>query len=171
MRFVSSFVIVCLLPQFHIRCILAFVYTLPLTVIVATTNRQLGLNVMAEMVIGYALPGRPIANMLFKTWGFNTTNQAIAFIRLFKLAHYMKIPHRPVFFCQVVATIVAGTAQLGVQTWMFSNIEGICDADQKDGFICPHATVFGNASIIVRLSGCHVLLAFGGSKTLRCSGV
>jgi hypothetical protein len=125
------------------------VYTLPLSVITATTGQRLGLNAITELIIGYALPGRPIAMMLFKTWGYITMSQAIMFIGDLKLAHYMKIPHRPMFFCQVVATIVAGTVQLGVQTWMFSNIEGLCDADQKDGFICPHTTVFGNASIIV----------------------
>jgi OPT family oligopeptide transporter len=126
----------------HIRFILAFVYTLPLSVIAATTSQQLGLNVITELIIGYALPGRPIAMMLFKTWGHNTMLQAITFISAFKLAHYMKILHRPMFLCQVVATIVAGTVQLGVQSWMFSNIEGLCDPDQKDGFICPDNTVF-----------------------------
>ena len=117
--------------------------------ITATTGQLLGLNVITELIIGYALPGRPIAMMLFKTWGSATMNQAVAFISDFKIAHYMKIAHRPMFFCQVVATIVAGTVQLGVQAWMFSNIEGLCDADQKDGFICPQITVFGNASILV----------------------
>jgi OPT family oligopeptide transporter len=138
-----------LLPEFHIRCVLAFLYTLPLSVIRATTGQQLALNVITELIIGYALPGRPIAMMLFKTWGYITMTQAIEFMSDFKLAHYMKIAHRPMFFCQVVATIVAGTVQLGVQAWMFSNIEDLCDADQKDGFICPNATAFGNASIIV----------------------
>ena len=149
MRFVSSFVTVCFLLQFYIRFILAFVYTLPLSVILATTGQNLALNVITELIIGYALPGRPIAMMLFKTWGSTTMTQALQFTGDFKLAHYMKIPHRPLFFCQVVATIVAGTVQLGVQAWMFSNIEGLCDADQKDGFTCPGITVFGNASIIV----------------------
>ena len=55
--------------------------------------------------------------------------RAIAFTSDFKLGHYMKIAHRPIFFCQVFATILAGTVQLGVRAWMFSNIEGICDAD------------------------------------------
>ena len=87
--------------------------------------------------------------MLFKTWGYLTMARALEFMGDLKLAHYMKIAHRPMFFCQVVATIVAGTVQLGVQAWMFSHIEGLCDADQKDGFICPYSTVFGNASIIV----------------------
>jgi OPT family oligopeptide transporter len=124
-------------------------YSLPLSVIRATTSQTLGLNVIMELIIGYALPGRPIAMMLFKTWGHHTMSQAIMFTSNFKLGHYMKIAHRPMFFCQVVATIVAGTVQLGVQEWMFSNIDGLCDADQKDGFICPGSTVFGNASILV----------------------
>ncbi|KAN0103685.1 oligopeptide transporter [Russula decolorans] len=146
---------------FVFAILISFVYTLPLSVIVATTSQQLGLNVIAELIIGYALPGRPIAMMLFKTWGHITMNQAIMFLSDFKLAHYMKIAHRPMFFCQVVATIVAGTVQLGVQTWMFSNIEGFCDADQKDGFICPYTTLFGNASIIWGVIGPRRLLSHG----------
>jgi hypothetical protein len=31
---------------------------------------------------------------------------------------------------------------------MFTNIEGMCDRDQKDGFWCPSTGVFGTASII-----------------------
>jgi OPT family oligopeptide transporter len=151
-RYVSSFVIARFLPEFHIRCILAFVYTVPLAVIRATTSQLIGLNVITELIIGYALPGRPIAMMLFKTWGYMTMGRAITFMSDFKLGHYMKIAHRPMFFCQVVTTIVAGTVQLGVQAWMFSNIEGLCDAHQRDGFICPDTTVFGNASIIVSKS-------------------
>ncbi len=98
--------------------------------------------------------------------------QALQFTSDFKLGHYMKIPHRPMFFCQVVATVIAGTVQLGVQSWLFSNIEGLCSPDQKDGFICPSTTVFGTASIIVRSlfasSMCRPLLY---CLHRRCSGV
>ena len=52
------------------------------------------------------------------------------------------------FWSQVVATIVGLTVQLGVQSWMFTNIPGMCDPKQKDGFICPSTEVFGTASII-----------------------
>lgn len=41
----------------------------------AITNQQVGLNVITELIIGYALPGRPIAMMLFKTWGYITMAQ------------------------------------------------------------------------------------------------
>ena len=128
----------------------AFAYTIPIGIILAITNQLIGLNVITELIIGYLLPGRPIAMMMFKTWGYISVIQGLSFISDFKLGHYMKIPPRPMFFCQVVATIVAGTAQLAVQAWLFSNVEDICSPTQKDGFICPATTVFGNASIIVR---------------------
>ena len=115
----------------------------------AITNQEVGLNVLMELIIGYILPGRPIAMMLFKTWGYNAMTQSLTITSDLKLGHYMKIPHRPMFWCQVVGTVVAGTVQIGVQAWMFSNIEDLCSVDQRDGFTCPYTTVFGTASIIV----------------------
>ncbi|TFY79094.1 hypothetical protein EWM64_g4917 [Hericium alpestre] len=41
----------------------------------------------------------------------------------FKLGHYMKVPPRPMFWAQVVSTAIAGLVQLGVQEWVFSNID------------------------------------------------
>jgi OPT family oligopeptide transporter len=128
----------------------AFAYTIPIGVILAITNQEITINVITELIIGYLLPGRPIAAMMFKTWGSLSLYQALNFIGDFKLGHYMKIPPRPMFFCQVVATVVAATVQLAVQAWLFSNIEGLCSPTQKDGFICPSTIAFGNASIIVR---------------------
>jgi len=34
-----------------------------------------------------------------------------------KLGHYMKIPPRVMFWGQIIATAIAGTVQLGVQSW------------------------------------------------------
>jgi hypothetical protein len=111
----------------------AFIYTVPTGVILAVTNQFIGLNVVTEIIIGYALPGRPIAMMM--------------------------IPPRPMFWCQIVATVVAGTVQLGVQAWMFSNIKDICSPDQPDGFTCPNTTVFGTASIIVSHGSCQYFVS------------
>lgn len=102
---------------------------------------------ITELIIGYALPGRPIAMMMFKTWGYITMAQALTFASDFKLGHYMKIPPRPMFWSQVVATVIAGTVQLGVQAWMFTNIRGLCDPDQPDGFIVRRR------GVLVRLCG------------------
>ncbi|TFK67680.1 OPT oligopeptide transporter [Pluteus cervinus] len=133
---------------FILALVISFLYTIPIGMIQAITNQQVGLNVITELIIGYALPGHPIAMMMFKTWGYITMAQALGFTSDFKLGHYMKVPPRPMFWGQVVATIVAGTVQLGVQAWMFTNIPDMCSTTQKDGFICPSTEVFGTASII-----------------------
>jgi len=104
----------------------AFIYTDPIGVILVVTNKTIGLNVVTEMIIGYALPSRPIAMTMFKTWGYMTVFQALSFASDFKIGHYMKIPPRPIFWCQIVATVIAGTVQLGMQAWMFSSIKDIC---------------------------------------------
>ncbi|KAF8518159.1 oligopeptide transporter [Hysterangium stoloniferum] len=135
---------------FVLSLVISFLYVIPIGMIQAITNQQVGLNVITELIIGYALPGKPIAMMMFKTWGYITMVQALQFTSDFKLGHYMKIPPRAMFWCQVVATVVAGTVQLGVQAWMFTNIPNICvtSPPQKDGFTCPSTQVFGTASII-----------------------
>lgn len=50
--------------------LVAFFWVLPIGIVQATTNIQLGLNVFAELVIGYMQPGRPTAMMMFKTYGY-----------------------------------------------------------------------------------------------------
>ncbi|KAI9462088.1 OPT oligopeptide transporter [Boletus coccyginus] len=156
--FVSMFVFgVILIEMWHTEfpiwafCLslaIALFYVIPVGMITAITNQTVGLNVITELIVGYALPGRPIAMMMFKTWGYITMTQALTFSSDFKLGHYMKIPPRSMFWAQVVATIITGTVQLGVQAWMFTNIPDICSPAQKNGFICPSTEVFGTASIV-----------------------
>ncbi|KAF8063463.1 OPT oligopeptide transporter [Lyophyllum atratum] len=133
---------------FILALVISFVYVIPIGMIQAITNQQVGLNVITELIIGYALPGRPVAMMMFKTWGYITMAQALQFTSDFKLGHYMKVPPRTMFFAQVLAAVIAGTTQLGVQAWMFTNIPNMCDPEQRDGFICPSTEVFGTASIV-----------------------
>lgn len=131
-----------------IALVVSVVYVIPIGMIQAITNRQVGLNVITELIVGFMLPGRPNAMMIFKTYGYITMSQAMQFTADFKLGHYMKIPPRPMFWCQIVATVIAGTVQLGVQSWMFTNIPDICDRNQKNNFTCASTQVFGTASII-----------------------
>ncbi|KAH7922259.1 OPT oligopeptide transporter [Leucogyrophana mollusca] len=133
---------------FVVALLIAFFYIVPIGMIQAITNQQIGLNVVTELVVGYAIPGRPLAMMMFKTWGYITMAQALQFASDFKLGHYMKIPPRTMFWAQVSASVVSATVQLGVQSWMFTNIPDMCDPKQKDGFVCPSTGVFGTASVI-----------------------
>ncbi|KAL9689938.1 hypothetical protein QQ045_010329 [Rhodiola kirilowii] len=82
-------------------CAMAFVFTLPISIITATTNQTPGLNIITEYVMGVIYPGRPIANVCFKTYGYISMAQAVSFLNDFKLGHYMKIPPRSMFLVQV----------------------------------------------------------------------
>ncbi|KAI0809297.1 OPT oligopeptide transporter protein-domain-containing protein [Irpex lacteus] len=146
---------------FVLALVIAFIYTVPIGIIQAVTNQQIGLNVLTELIIGYLLPGRPLAMMLFKTWGYVSMAQALTFTSDMKLGHYMKIPPRTMFWCQVVATVIAGAVQLGVQTWMFEHIPDMCAQHQKDGFVCASTEVFYTATVIWGVVGPNRLFSAG----------
>lgn len=61
-----------------------------------------GLNIITEYVMGLIMPGKPIANVCFKVYGYISMNQAVSFLTDFKLGHYMKIPPRSMFLVQVL---------------------------------------------------------------------
>ncbi|CAO3645788.1 unnamed protein product [Cunninghamella blakesleeana] len=82
------------------------ILSLPLNMIEAITGTGFGLNVFAEMICGFILPGYPVANMYFKTLGYNTLNQAGKMAKDLKVGHYMKIPPRFTFVSQIVGTIL-----------------------------------------------------------------
>ncbi|EFR02303.1 oligopeptide transporter 5 [Nannizzia gypsea CBS 118893] len=127
---------------------ISLVMTIPIGVVQATTNIQLGLNVFTEYIIGYMLPGRPLAMMLFKTYGYITMVQALSFVQDLKLGHYMKVPPRSLFWGQLVATMWSCMVQLCVQIWALDNIADICQPHQSNRFTCPQGRVFFGASVI-----------------------
>ena len=69
--------------------------------VVMSLTQTPGLNIITEYVMGIILPGRPIANVCFKTYGYMSMAQAVSFLNDFKLGHYMKIPPRSMFLVQV----------------------------------------------------------------------
>ncbi|KAL0763259.1 hypothetical protein Bca101_079410 [Brassica carinata] len=109
-----------------LACAVAFTFTLPIGVIQATTNQQMGLNVIAELIIE------------------------------FKLGHYMKIPPRSMFLVQLVATMVSATVCFGTTWWLLSSVDNICVQEKLpigSPWTCPGDQVFYNASIIWGIIG------------------
>ncbi|SAM01495.1 hypothetical protein [Absidia glauca] len=80
--------------------------SLPLNMIEAITGMGFGLNVLTEMICGFILPGYPVANMYFKTLGYNTLNQAGKMAKDLKVGHYMKVPPRMIFWSQILGTVI-----------------------------------------------------------------
>lgn len=131
-----------------IGIIISALLAIPCAMLQAITNQQVPTQVMHELIIGYMLPGRPIANMIFKVIGYIGTAQAVTFAGDLKLGHYMKIPPRMMFTVQLVAAFVSCFVVIFVQDWMLNNIEDICTPQQKDGFRCPSSNTFATASLI-----------------------
>ena len=49
---------------FLLAVFISFSFSLPIGIIQAVTNNQIGLNVLTEFVFGYIQPGRPLALMM-----------------------------------------------------------------------------------------------------------
>ncbi|KAJ7350670.1 OPT oligopeptide transporter protein-domain-containing protein [Mycena albidolilacea] len=132
---------------------LPIIYILPSGFIYAMTGQEITLNILAQIIPGSLLPGNPLANMLFKSYSVQTLTEATSFIQDLKLGHYVKVPPRASFLVQLVGTLVAAFLQVGVKTWIFSNVEDICSPTQKSQLTCPHNQVFFTASIVWGLIG------------------
>lgn len=50
---------------FFLAVFISFAFCLPIGIIQAITNTQIGLNVLTEFIYGYIQPGRPLALMLY----------------------------------------------------------------------------------------------------------
>ncbi|KAJ8083693.1 hypothetical protein PM082_002459 [Marasmius tenuissimus] len=132
-----------------IGVVLGGILALPMAILQALTNQRINnLQVLHELVIGYMLPNRPVANGIFKVLAGATTTQAVAFVGDLKLGHYMKIPPRTMFTIQLVAATISCFVVNGVQNWVLANVEDVCTRNQKDGFICPGQMTFATATVI-----------------------
>ena len=145
-----------------IAIFLSFSLAIPFSIFVAVSSQDVPMNVIYELIAGYMLPGHPIANMIFKTVAYITTDQAISFAGNLKLGHYMKIPPRLMFTIQIFGIVITSIWVIFIQKWMLHNIEDICTPHQKQGFKCPQSTTFATASIIWGGVGPQRLFSPGG---------
>jgi len=91
--------------------------------------------------------------MVFVTYGYITSTQALKFSADLKLGHYAKIPPRTLFAVQLAATAAASVTQIAVLNWMLGNVKGICTPAAVNGFTCPIARVHFNGSILYGVVG------------------
>ncbi|EGV65705.1 hypothetical protein PSN45_003511 [Yamadazyma tenuis] len=131
-----------------VALLIALLFLLPVGIIFALTNIAVGLNVVTEFIIGYMIPGKPLAMMFFKTFGYITNNQAVTFAQDMKLAHYMKLAPRLVFSVQFFGVIWGSLVQISVLRWAYGSITDLCTPTQASSYTCPNGRVFFNASII-----------------------
>lgn len=133
---------------FIICILIAVFFYIPIGYITGITNTQPGLNVITELVIGFMLPGRPVAMMLFKGWGYMTIFNGLTYISDMKVGHYMKVPPRSMFAAQAFAVVWLSLVQVATYNFLLHHIDGICTETQSQGLTCPSALTFFNASVI-----------------------
>ncbi|XP_042450206.1 oligopeptide transporter 5-like [Zingiber officinale] len=110
-----------------------------------------GINILTEIVIGYIMPGNPLASVVFKTYGCTSMGQAINFLSDFKLGHYMKIPPRSMFIAQLAGSVIANASYFGTAWWLLSDVPHICETNllpKGSPWTCPSDTVFFSSSVI-----------------------
>ncbi|KAI3923278.1 hypothetical protein MKW92_002448 [Papaver armeniacum] len=115
-----------------------------------------GLNIITEYVIGLIIPGQPVANICFKTYGYISMTQALTFLQDFKLGHYMKIPPKAMFMAQVIGTVIAALVYLGTAWWLIETVPNFCNTKllpANSPWTCPGDHVFYDASVIWGLIG------------------
>ncbi|KAI7963117.1 hypothetical protein MJO28_001211 [Puccinia striiformis f. sp. tritici] len=124
------------------------IFVIPCGMVYAVTNTEVTMNVLAELIGGYLLPGKPIAVMLFKSYGFVSTAQAIGYAADLKIGHYAHIGPRHLFFAQMVASLVACFVGVGVLSWQITNLSDFCEPNQVNRFTCPGYRTYYTASVI-----------------------
>ncbi|KAJ1956537.1 hypothetical protein EC988_001293 [Linderina pennispora] len=127
--------------------VLAIGFTLPLGLIMAVTSQTPSISMIAEWVMGAILPGRPVANLVFKNFSTVICQQALGLTQDLKLGHYMKIPPRELFAFQIVGTLLAGIVNLATTNYLLDNIKDVC---KEEGYpwTCPNASTWGAGSVI-----------------------
>lgn len=125
-----------------------FVFLIPLCSIYSRTGFSFGLNVLVELIVGYALPGNGLALMFIKAIGYNIDGQAENYITNQKMAHYVRIPPWSIFRIQMLSVFIGSFVSLGILNFQLTDIKDYCEPSNKQKFYCPGAKTFYSASVL-----------------------
>ncbi|KAI0692131.1 OPT oligopeptide transporter [Cerioporus squamosus] len=93
---------------FLVAVIISAVFVPILGTLYATVGYSPSLQFLVQMVGGAMVPGRPVANMYFTLYGFNTYSLTLSLLRDLKLGQYTKLPPRATFTMQTIGGIIGG---------------------------------------------------------------
>ncbi|KAJ3130414.1 hypothetical protein HK100_008064 [Physocladia obscura] len=102
-----------------ISAVFALVVFLPIGCLQAISGQNIAINVVAEMIAGYIMPGQLVSVLTFKTLTYMTVYQGLNLIQDLKFGHYMKIPPRDIFWAQMIASFLAVFVSFFTATTIF----------------------------------------------------
>ncbi|KAF9205240.1 hypothetical protein BGZ49_004310 [Haplosporangium sp. Z 27] len=115
-----------------IAALIGWAMVIPISAMQAITAFSPGLNIITELICGYMLPGKPIANMVFKCYGYMAMYQCQLFLSDLKLGVYMKIPPRSMFVGQLWGTIVGGVFNYFTMILIINSHRAYLDGTSQD---------------------------------------
>ncbi|KAF3913376.1 hypothetical protein ABW20_dc0106770 [Dactylellina cionopaga] len=101
---------------FLFSCFLSFILLIFYAPIYGITGFYYQPVTAVQMIGGYMIPGKPVANMMFTLYGSNSMVQAISMLGDLKLSQYSKLPPRATFIAQVTGTGVGA-----IINWVMMN--------------------------------------------------
>ncbi|RKO88981.1 OPT oligopeptide transporter protein-domain-containing protein [Blyttiomyces helicus] len=121
----------------------AVVFVVPIGIISAVTNVTLGTNGLTELIFGLVVPGKAIANVCFKTYGYSSMGQALNLVADLKLGVYMS-PPKAMFISQMYATWVGGVVNYAVMDEVIRHVPDVWYANHDGG--PPYDPAWGSTS-------------------------
>ncbi|KAG6376476.1 OPT oligopeptide transporter protein-domain-containing protein [Boletus reticuloceps] len=91
---------------FVVSVLLATISILFLGALYAITGIGISIQTFVQMIAGYLHPGKPMANMYFVLYSYNTVSQASLLLRDLKIGQYTKLPPRASFAAQIIGTFL-----------------------------------------------------------------
>lgn len=124
-------------------------FIIPFGLLFAIANTSWDVNVLVELIIGYALPGNPNALMIVKCYATNFLSQAENYVTNQKQALYARVPPRSLFRVQFFSVLVSSFAAVGILNWQLDGaIHQYCDLHQHQKFTCADSRTFFSASVL-----------------------
>ena len=133
---------------FIVSILLAMLFMIPCGILAAVAGQYFNPYVLAELFMGYVLPGRPPATMISKLTAGSAVLQTLSYSGDLKLGHYMKIPPRLMFSSQIFSGSVSIVSSILARQWALDNIPDICSPGQKNFFTCPFLEMYNTSSIL-----------------------
>ncbi|KAJ6507971.1 OPT oligopeptide transporter protein-domain-containing protein [Mycena vitilis] len=90
---------------FTISLLLATISILFFGSLYAITGLQFSIQPFVQMIGGFIHPRKPVANMFFVLFSYNSVTQAQLLLKDLKIAQYTKLPPRAAFTAQVAGTL------------------------------------------------------------------
>ncbi|ORX40104.1 OPT oligopeptide transporter protein-domain-containing protein [Kockovaella imperatae] len=126
--------------------VVTLITLIPVGVIQAVTGIPVPTNVIAEFVGGAFVSGNANALMYYKTYGYISCYQAMAFSNDLKLAHYSKLPPWHTFTGQMWATMVYSIVSASIFNFAMS-FRDVCTKDAAFNFTCPGQEQYFTAAV------------------------